>query len=115
MLAFPSLYAMGACLEMFLELGPEAVERRVMELAEKTRSVLRAAGGRVRSDHLPHHDSAVVCASFDGREAGALARSLEERRVLVAARKGNLRVSPHFYNDETDLGRLAEALRVSLA
>jgi selenocysteine lyase/cysteine desulfurase len=30
--------------------------------------------------------------------------------VLVAARHGNLRVSPHFYNDEADLARLAEAL-----
>jgi selenocysteine lyase/cysteine desulfurase len=28
----------------------------------------------------------------------------------VAARHGNLRVSPHFYNDEADLARLAEAL-----
>jgi selenocysteine lyase/cysteine desulfurase len=30
--------------------------------------------------------------------------------VLVAARHCNLRVSPHFYNDESDLARLAEAL-----
>jgi selenocysteine lyase/cysteine desulfurase len=35
---------------------------------------------------------------------------LQARKVLVAARHGNLRVSPHFYNDETDLARLAEAL-----
>jgi selenocysteine lyase/cysteine desulfurase len=30
--------------------------------------------------------------------------------VLVAARHGNLRVSPHFYNNDQDLERLREAL-----
>jgi len=29
----------------------------------------------------------------------------------VAARHGNLRVSPHFYNDEGDLGRLGEIIK----
>jgi selenocysteine lyase/cysteine desulfurase len=51
----------------------------------------------------------VVTARFAGREAPAIARELQARKVLVAARHGNLRVSPHFYNDEADLARLAEA------
>jgi selenocysteine lyase/cysteine desulfurase len=114
MLAFPSVYAMAACVEFLLELGAEAVEQRVAELAEKTRDVLRRAGGRVRSDYLPHHDSAVVCASFEGRDPSAIAHALQSQRVIVAARKGNLRVSPHFYNNEEDLDRLSAALKASL-
>lgn len=110
MLAFPVLYAMGASLEMMLEIGPERIERRVGELAEATRSVLRGAGGELLSDRLPHHDSPVVAARFPGRDPGALARELKARHVLVSARHGNLRVSPHFYNDESDLERLAAAL-----
>jgi len=39
-----------------------------------------------------------------------LARSLKERRILVSARHGRLRVSPHFYNDEADLETLRKAL-----
>jgi len=39
-----------------------------------------------------------------------LARSLKERRILVSARHGRLRISPHFYNDETDLETLRRAL-----
>ena len=45
-----------------------------------------------------------------GRE---LARQLVEQRgmtVLVAARRGHLRVSPHFYNNEQDLETLSNAL-----
>ena len=110
MLSFPLLYAMGASLEMFLETGPDAIERRVAEIAGKTRQVLREAGAALLSDQCPHYDSPIIAARFGGRDVSALARRLEERKVLVAARHGNLRVSPHFYNDESDLERFAEVL-----
>jgi len=77
----------------------------VMELADKTRDVLREAGAELRS-----HDSPIVTARFPQRDASALARELQAAKVLVAARHGNLRVSPHFYNNEADLARLREAL-----
>ena len=40
---------------------------------------------------------------------------LHGRKVEVAARHGNLRVSPHFYNDETDLERFEQELKLVLA
>jgi len=110
MITFSVLYAMGAVMEMMLELGTEAIERRVLDLAGKTRALLRRRGARLLADELPHHDSQVVCGAIGGRDASALVRCLADRRVLVAARQGNLRVSPHFYNDESDLERLEEAL-----
>jgi selenocysteine lyase/cysteine desulfurase len=33
-----------------------------------------------------------------------------ERKIIVAARRGFLRVSPHFYNDENEIDRLVGAL-----
>jgi cysteine desulfurase/selenocysteine lyase len=71
---------------------------------------LRAAGAVLPADSSPHYDSPIVTARFAGRDAPAIARELQARKVLVAARHGNLRVSPHFYNDEADLSRLADAL-----
>jgi cysteine desulfurase/selenocysteine lyase len=110
MLPFALLYAMDAVIRMMQEIGPERIERRVMDLAGKTRDVLRAAGGVLLSDGSPHYDSQIVTARFAGRDAPAIARELQARKVLVAARHGNLRVSPHFYNDEADLARLGQAL-----
>ncbi len=110
MLPFALLYAMKAVIEMIQAIGPERIERRVMELAGKTQDVLRGAGAVLPADSSPHYDSQIVTARFGGREASAIARELQTRKVLVAARHGNLRVSPHFYNNETDLARLAEAL-----
>jgi cysteine desulfurase/selenocysteine lyase len=111
MLPFALLYAMDAVVEMIQAIGPERIERRVMELAAQTRDVLRGAGAVLLADgSSPRYDSQIVTARFAGRDASAIARELRARKVLVAARHGNLRVSPHFYNDESDLARLAEAL-----
>lgn len=110
MLAFTVLYAMAAALEMFLTIGPATIERRVAEIVEKTRAVLRGAGAGLISDRCPHYDSPIVAAQFEGRDPSAIARGLQQRKVLVAARHGYLRVSPHFYNTESDLDRFAEVL-----
>jgi cysteine desulfurase / selenocysteine lyase len=106
MLNFPSLYGMGASVDMLLELGPANIESRVLDLAAKCVSTLQTAGAEVENAGSP-----IITAKFPDRDASALARSLKERRILVSARHGRLRVSTHFYNDEGDLHRLAESLR----
>jgi selenocysteine lyase/cysteine desulfurase len=106
MLNFPGIYAMGASLELILEIGPDAIERRVLEIAALTRTVLCDAGAHVPNDCL----TPIVCARFEGADASSLARELRTRNVATAARQGNLRVSPHLYNDETDLEHLAAVL-----
>ena len=108
---FAGIYAMGAVLEMLQSLGPEEIEKRVLELAAKARNILRARGGILHYDRHPHYDSPVVSAQFPGVDMSALAVELRRRRIALAARKGNLRVSPHFFNNEDDLGKLDEALR----
>ena len=110
MLTFTVLYAMAEALRMFLEIGPKQVECRVMDLTERTRRVLRDAGARLLADECLHYDSPIIAARFAGRDPSAMAKTLEAERVLVAARHGNLRVSPHFYNDEGDIERFAAAL-----
>ncbi len=105
MLPFPSLYAMGAVIEMMLELGPAAIESRVLSLAAQVRDILRKLGGDVNTDR-----SQIVSASVPGLDAAELARRLRERRIVVSVRHGRLRVAPHFYNNEEDL----EALRAAL-
>lgn len=110
MLSFLPLLAMGASVEFMLEIGPERIERRVMDLADKLRALLRELGARLVFDEKPHYDSPVIAARFEGVDASRLAVELKKRRVLVSARHGNLRVSTHFYNNEDDLARLRDEL-----
>jgi selenocysteine lyase/cysteine desulfurase len=104
-LVFPSLYAMGAVLDLMLEIGPAAIEARALELADRIRALLLAGGAlNVNEDRSP-----IVTAAF-AEDAGELALKLKDRGVIVSARHGRLRVSPHFYNNEEDLESLSSAL-----
>jgi len=111
MLAFDPIYAMGASVEMMLETGPPEIEARVTHLAALTRDVLRRNGGKLPADRDAHYESPVVTAQFEGKDAPQIVRDLYARKVQVAARRGNLRVSPHFYNDESDLDRFEYELK----
>jgi len=106
-LPFHLLYAMEASVNWMLEIGPETIERRVLELAGSLRSMLRANGATVEDT-----GSQIVIAGFPGMDASRTAKALrEEHHVVIAARHGRLRISPHFYNDEGDIQRLESALK----
>jgi selenocysteine lyase/cysteine desulfurase len=109
-LNFSGIYAMEAVLDLLASLGAEAVEHRVLQLAARTREVLRANGGVLLADQHPHYESPIVTAQFPGLDMSKLAAELKRKRIAVAVRKGNLRVSPHFFNNEEDLAKLDEAL-----
>jgi len=105
-LPFHLLYAMEASVDWMLEIGTERIERRVLELANTARSMLRGLDAQVEDT-----GSQIVIAGFPGNDASLIARTLREQKVVVAARHGRLRVSPHFYNDDEDLTRLESALK----
>jgi len=111
MLPFPCLYGMQASLELILELGPAAIEEHVLRLAAKLRTILKESGAEFASAGGAYFDnSPIVAARFPHRDSAELAGLLKQRRILVSARHGNLRVSVHFYNNEQDLERLGTAL-----
>lgn len=109
MLAFPIVYALGAAVEMILEIGPGAIEQRVLALAEYTRSCLRRLGAQL--DEGSHFNSPIVAARFEGRSASRIAQALKAQRILVSARHDYLRVSAHFYNNEEDIDRFGAELK----
>lgn len=103
-LPFPLLYALEQSVELMLETGPSAIEKRVLQLAHSARARLRELGADV-----PDNGSQIVAAKF--ADPSHLARELKKRNVNVAARHGFLRVSPHFYNNNDDLDQLCEAIK----
>jgi selenocysteine lyase/cysteine desulfurase len=107
----PGLQALGASLGLLLEIGPEAVSRRILERAEAVRALARDAGWQVVGSVRPADRSGIVALTRAGVDPDRAARTLRERGVVVASRRGRLRISPHIYNHDDDLGRLAEGLR----
>lgn len=106
MVSFALLYAMRESIEMQLEIGLDAIEERVLALADSVRSAMRSCGATVADYRSP-----IVTGRFPNADPSQLARVLKEKRVLVAARRGQLRVSPHFYNNEQDIEVFARELR----
>lgn len=105
MLNFSALYALGESIQMMREIGVSAIEERVLDLANQVRQTAEAHGARVL-----HGGSSVVAICFPERDAALLATQLKQQGIIAAARHGNLRISPHFYNNEEDIGRFSEAL-----
>ena len=107
---FSLLFALEASLDLILECGPDLIEKRSLDLARECRQVLLRHGGVGNLGSDFPCDSPIVTAFFPGQDVAALREKLQRRRVAVAARQGNLRVSLHFFNNRDDLQRLAGAL-----
>ena len=102
--------ALGASLEILLEAGMEEVERRVLSLTERAAAGLTRLGWQVISSRGQGETSGIVTAVHSGQDPEETVRKLAGRGVIVAARAGRLRVSPHFYNTEEEVDRLLAEL-----
>jgi selenocysteine lyase/cysteine desulfurase len=111
MLPFPSLYSMKASLELIEELGPAAIEARVLELAGILRCELTAMGAEFYPGQPNTLPSQIIAARLPDSDASALAKGLAHEGILISSRYGYLRISPHFYNNEADVETLMHALR----
>jgi selenocysteine lyase/cysteine desulfurase len=96
---------MAESVRLLLEIGPDRIEQRVLHLAAEIAAILSGKGAEIL-----HERSNIVAARWPDRDASALARQLAGHNIVVAARHGNLRISPHFYNDESDLAALASLI-----
>lgn len=109
--AMPGLQGFGASAGLLLELGPTAVSARILDRAAAVRERAKAAGWRVAGSERPGDLSGIVALERAGTDPEAFVRRQRGRGLALACRRGRVRVSPHVYNDEDDLDRLAAALR----
>jgi selenocysteine lyase/cysteine desulfurase len=100
--------ALGTAIEMLLEIGIESIFRRICDINDIIASELRKRSIHIISSMDPMHRSGIL--SFETEDAGQLFRYLLKRGVLTSQRGSALRLSPHFYVDESDIERLFEAL-----
>lgn len=106
----PGLQALAASLRLIHEIGPDAVSRRILDRAEAVREVVRSAGWTLFGSTRPDDQSGIVPFTREGVDPDRFARSLRDRGIALACRRGRVRVSAHIYNNADDLARLREAL-----
>lgn len=98
-----------AALDLVLDWTPEGIAAYVARLSAPLLDAARSAGFRVedagwRSPHL------FGMRMPPGVDLEQLRARLADRGVSVSIRGSSLRVSPHLYNDEADVGALADVL-----
>jgi selenocysteine lyase/cysteine desulfurase len=110
-LNFAGAHALGASLDLLLELGPERVEARVVALADRVARGLAERGFRLAEPRRASGEtSGIVAGDHPERGSEELVDGLVRRKVVVSHRAGRLRVAPHGYNTEEEVDRLLAAL-----
>lgn len=110
-LNIPGVTALGASVELLLEAGIENVAARVLDLTDHLCDRARSAGLEVFSSRRAGDSSGIVSLTVPGTEPKAVMKRCREAGVIVNARAGRVRVSPHAYNTEAELDRFVDAVR----
>jgi len=111
--ALPQAWTASGGLELILEAGVESIRAHSQSL---TAEVIRRAdtlGLEVLSPLAAERRGGLVRLRMPGGRAGArrILHALLERDVVLDARGDALRISPHFFNDDTDIDRCFTELR----
>jgi cysteine desulfurase/selenocysteine lyase len=107
-------YALGAAIDLLLEVGPELVAHRLVEVTDRLAGGLRARGAEIVSPWGAGARSGIVVFRL-GNDPHRLCSELIRRGFIVRVRSNGIRVAPHFYNNEEDIDRLLAALDQSCA
>jgi selenocysteine lyase/cysteine desulfurase len=104
------IVALGASLGLLLEIGIDAIAARVLELTDYLCEKAAEAGLEVFSSRRVADRSGIVSLIVPGVEAREAAKRCRASGVVVNARAGRVRVSPHFYNTQEELDRFVNLL-----
>jgi selenocysteine lyase/cysteine desulfurase len=104
------LLALRASLELLARFPVEAIARRVFEITDYACRRLESIGAVVLSDRSEEHKSGIVSFEFPGRDPNEIRRQCFAKEIILSCRANRLRISPHAYNDESDIDRMIEAM-----
>jgi len=97
-----------AAIEMLLELGPAAIETRVLTLSQRFYDGLEHLGINIVSPKEKTMRSGVV--SFSTKDNEAIFKLLKEKGFYLSLRPAGIRVAVDFYNTEKEIDRLLSTL-----
>ncbi|HEX5404146.1 MAG TPA: aminotransferase class V-fold PLP-dependent enzyme [Pseudonocardiaceae bacterium] len=107
----PSVYAATAGVELMLEIGVERTAVHVAALNDRLIDEVAALGGVIATPKDSARRGPLVAVA--ATDAEQLVDRLAEDGIVTSSRDGNLRISPHCYNNDEDIDRLLIALRVN--
>ena len=107
---FPGIWGLDEAVKIQLALGPEAIEHHILNLVAIAADGLQRRGYEIISPRGPGEGSGILSFRHPEIPAETIAGHLAEASVDLAVRGGGLRISPSYYNDQSEIGRFVEAL-----
>ena len=104
------LYGLNAAIELLSEVGISNVESRVLELTTTLINGLEDKGYRVTTPKSDAERAGIVIFECDTHTPEKIVELLQDKRIVTADRGSGVRVSPHFYNTESEIKQLLEVL-----
>jgi len=105
----PNCYAAEAGLQILEDVGLPAIEYRIGELTAAIKVEAKKAGYSLATPDDPDRHGALI--TLRSHDEHALVEILDNQGIVTSSRSGNLRISPHFYNNQDDIDFLFRALR----
>jgi selenocysteine lyase/cysteine desulfurase len=107
----PGVYALRASLDLLLEIGLETVGRRIAATLAVLIHGLPKLGFEPVLFGGPPRSGILAARPPAGKDARYFAKKLNEQAIVVTAREGFLRFSPHVGNDEAEAERVLGTLK----
>jgi selenocysteine lyase/cysteine desulfurase len=105
----PNTYAAEAGLRIIDEVGLPAIARRITEITAAIIAEAKSEGYTLAVPEDPDRHGALI--TLRSHDENAIVAALEKDGIVTSCRAGNLRISPHFYNNSDDLDTLFRALK----
>ncbi len=105
------LAGLGASLQMFLDIGIENISDALHDVIIETAERLQSIGATIHSSQNSQQWSGILSFDLPEKDAIAVKQHAKKQNVILNARNGHLRVSPHAYTSEQEIDRLIAALK----
>jgi len=104
--------AFGAALELLLEVGPDVIEERVLDLTARLAEGLAGCACEIVEPwpRTRAESSGIVSFRKPGVKPQTVLRDLSAGHVIARIHRDFVRLSPHFYNTEEEVDRVLDVL-----
>lgn len=104
-------YGLEQSLKLLNETGVEKIEKYLEELSDYLCELLGDKNYQIVSSRRKREKSQIVSLKYRGDlSSGQIAERLQAESIIVSPRGDRLRIAPHFFNNQSDIERLIEAL-----
>lgn len=104
----PNIYAAVAGMKLIRSIGLGAIESHIQEITGAIKEGAMRRGFNLVTPVDPKKHGALI--ALRSHKVDLLVKWLEEGGVIVSSRDDNLRISPHIYNNLSDVNRLMDCL-----